>query len=127
IECANCGQTQTPLWRKDAKGQSICNACGLYARLHQRDRPVTMRKAKIARRKRDWSAAQEKMAANNDQVEQGRSKKRKEKTVGAVVLAGENHAEVRAMNIPVNTEHETDESSLCLIEQGTEDQHVSRR
>ncbi|ORZ08533.1 hypothetical protein BCR41DRAFT_294165, partial [Lobosporangium transversale] len=52
IECANCGQTQTPLWRKDAKGQSICNACGLYARLHQRDRPVTMRKTKIARRKR---------------------------------------------------------------------------
>ncbi|KAG0230471.1 putative electron transfer flavoprotein subunit [Mortierella sp. GBA43] len=54
--CANCGQTQTPLWRKDAKGQSICNACGLYARLHQRDRPITMRKTKIARRKRDWSA-----------------------------------------------------------------------
>ncbi|KAK3817245.1 MAG: GATA zinc finger-domain-containing protein, partial [Benniella sp.] len=47
--CANCGQTQTPLWRKDAKGQSICNACGLYARLHQRDRPITMRKTKIAR------------------------------------------------------------------------------
>ncbi|KAI8604482.1 hypothetical protein EDD21DRAFT_291766, partial [Dissophora ornata] len=52
IECANCGQTQTPLWRKDAKGQSICNACGLYARLHQRDRPITMRKSKITRRKR---------------------------------------------------------------------------
>ncbi|OAQ23708.1 GATA-domain-containing protein, partial [Linnemannia elongata AG-77] len=50
--CANCGQTETPLWRKDAKGQSICNACGLYSRLHQRDRPVTMRKSNIARRKR---------------------------------------------------------------------------
>ncbi|KAH7032214.1 hypothetical protein BKA57DRAFT_376671, partial [Linnemannia elongata] len=49
IECANCGQTETPLWRKDAKGQSICNACGLYSRLHQRDRPVTMRKSNIAR------------------------------------------------------------------------------
>ncbi|KAK3847172.1 MAG: hypothetical protein J3R72DRAFT_357569, partial [Linnemannia gamsii] len=52
IECANCGQTETPLWRKDAKGQSICNACGLYSRLHQRDRPVSMRKSNIARRKR---------------------------------------------------------------------------
>ncbi|KAF9180570.1 putative electron transfer flavoprotein subunit [Haplosporangium sp. Z 767] len=130
IECANCGQTQTPLWRKDTKGQSICNACGLYARLHQRDRPVTMRKAKIARRKRDWSAAQEKMTANSDQTEQGRSKKRKEKTTGtasvsvsASTSAGENHAEVRAMNIPVNLEHEADESSLCLMEQGAEDHH----
>ncbi|KAF8943531.1 putative electron transfer flavoprotein subunit [Haplosporangium gracile] len=63
IECANCGQTETPLWRKDAKGQSICNACGLYARLHQRDRPVTMRKSNIARRKRDWTAVQEKKVA----------------------------------------------------------------
>ncbi|KAF9930191.1 putative electron transfer flavoprotein subunit [Linnemannia zychae] len=62
IECANCGQTETPLWRKDSKGQSICNACGLYARLHQRDRPVTMRKSNIARRKRDWVAIHEKKA-----------------------------------------------------------------
>ncbi|KAG0266515.1 putative electron transfer flavoprotein subunit [Mortierella polycephala] len=130
IECANCGQTQTPLWRKDAKGQSICNACGLYARLHQRDRPVTMRKAKIARRKRDWSAAQEKMTANGGQAEQGRSKKRKEKTAGTASVsvptsasAGENHTEVRAMNIPVTSEHEADESSLCLMEQGAEDHH----
>ncbi|KAF9088719.1 Transcription factor GATA-4 [Mortierella sp. AD031] len=68
IECANCGQTETPLWRKDAKGQSICNACGLYARLHQRDRPVTMRKSNIARRKRDWATVQEKKAAAQAQA-----------------------------------------------------------
>ncbi|KAF9977593.1 hypothetical protein BGZ73_005576 [Actinomortierella ambigua] len=54
IECANCSQTQTPLWRKNEHGEPICNACGLYAKLHNRDRPVTMRKAKITRRRRDW-------------------------------------------------------------------------
>ncbi|KAF9912727.1 hypothetical protein EC991_009463 [Linnemannia zychae] len=54
IECANCSQTQTPLWRKNDAGDPICNACGLYAKLHKRDRPVTMRKSKISRRRRDW-------------------------------------------------------------------------
>ncbi|KAG9062480.1 hypothetical protein KI688_005395 [Linnemannia hyalina] len=54
IECANCSQTQTPLWRKNDAGEPICNACGLYAKLHHRDRPVTMRKTKITRRRRDW-------------------------------------------------------------------------
>ncbi|KAF9107658.1 hypothetical protein BGX27_008648 [Mortierella sp. AM989] len=54
IECANCSQTQTPLWRKNEAGEPICNACGLYAKLHNRARPVTMRKSKITRRRRDW-------------------------------------------------------------------------
>ncbi|ORY04203.1 glucocorticoid receptor-like (DNA-binding domain) [Basidiobolus meristosporus CBS 931.73] len=55
IECVNCHQTKTPLWRKNDKGQPICNACGLYSRLHHKDRPVTMRKSKIQRRRRDWA------------------------------------------------------------------------
>lgn len=57
IECANCHQTQTPLWRKNERGESVCNACGLYSRLHHRDRPIEMRKAKIQRRRRDWASS----------------------------------------------------------------------
>ncbi|KAI9279389.1 hypothetical protein BY458DRAFT_503024 [Sporodiniella umbellata] len=54
-ECANCHQTQTPLWRKNDRGEPVCNACGLYAKLHHKDRPAEMRKTTIQRRRRDWA------------------------------------------------------------------------
>lgn len=39
--CANCGATSTPSWRRCPEGRRLlCNACGLYQKLHGRERPL---------------------------------------------------------------------------------------
>lgn len=52
LSCFNCHTTTTPLWRRDEEGNNICNACGLYYKLHGTHRPIGMRKTVIKRRKR---------------------------------------------------------------------------
>ncbi|CAO3599253.1 unnamed protein product [Absidia cylindrospora] len=50
--CFNCKTCSTPLWRRDGDGHTICNACGLYYKLHNVHRPITMKRSIIKRRKR---------------------------------------------------------------------------
>ncbi|XP_062842591.1 GATA binding protein 1a isoform X2 [Trichomycterus rosablanca] len=33
-QCANCQTSTTTLWRRNANGEPVCNACGLYFKLH---------------------------------------------------------------------------------------------
>ncbi|KAH1004636.1 hypothetical protein HUJ05_005428, partial [Dendroctonus ponderosae] len=34
VTCANCKTTNTTLWRRNNQGEPVCNACGLYFKLH---------------------------------------------------------------------------------------------
>ncbi|XP_040204273.1 transcription factor GATA-4 [Rana temporaria] len=52
LSCANCHTTTTTLWRRNAEGEPVCNACGLYMKLHGVPRPLAMKKEGIQTRKR---------------------------------------------------------------------------
>lgn len=49
-ECTNCGTIKTPLWRKDAAGNTLCNACGLFLKLHGSTRPLSLKTDVIRKR-----------------------------------------------------------------------------
>ncbi|KAJ7249143.1 hypothetical protein B0H12DRAFT_1122898 [Mycena haematopus] len=46
-ECSHCHTHRTSVWRRSKSGAKLCNACGVYARLRGRDRPLSLRRNKI--------------------------------------------------------------------------------
>ncbi|XP_021168337.2 GATA-binding factor 2 [Fundulus heteroclitus] len=50
--CSNCETETTSLWRRNAAGEPVCNACGLYYKLHQIQRPLVLKKEEIQTRRR---------------------------------------------------------------------------
>ncbi|XP_078093312.1 transcription factor GATA-4-like [Mustelus asterias] len=52
LSCSNCHTATTTLWRRNAEGEPVCNACGLYMKLHGIPRPLAMKKEGIQTRKR---------------------------------------------------------------------------
>ncbi|XP_052893899.1 probable serine/threonine-protein kinase DDB_G0282963 [Anopheles moucheti] len=52
MSCTNCGTTTTTIWRRNIRGEMVCNACGLYFKLHGVNRPHTMRRDTIHTRRR---------------------------------------------------------------------------
>ncbi|KAJ7342396.1 hypothetical protein DFH08DRAFT_703721, partial [Mycena albidolilacea] len=46
-ECSHCHTHRTSVWRRSKTGAKLCNACGVYARLRGRDRPLILRRNKI--------------------------------------------------------------------------------
>lgn len=46
-KCSHCGTHQTSVWRRSKTGAQLCNACGVYARLRGKPRPLSLKRNKI--------------------------------------------------------------------------------
>lgn len=46
-ECSHCHTHRTSVWRRSKTGAQLCNACGVYARLRGKDRPLSLKRKKI--------------------------------------------------------------------------------
>ncbi|MBN3302824.1 transcription factor GATA-3 isoform X1 [Amia ocellicauda] len=68
--CANCQTTTTTLWRRNANGDPVCNACGLYFKLHNINRPLTMKKEGIQTRNRKMSSKSKKSKKSHDSMDE---------------------------------------------------------
>ncbi|KAG7664132.1 GAT1 [[Candida] subhashii] len=52
VSCTNCHTRTTPLWRRDPNGHPLCNACGLFLKLHGVVRPLSLKTDVIKKRQR---------------------------------------------------------------------------
>ena len=50
--CTNCFTQTTPLWRRNPEGHPLCNACGLFLKLHGVVRPLSLKTDIIKKRNR---------------------------------------------------------------------------
>lgn len=50
--CTNCFTQTTPLWRRNPEGHPLCNACGLFLKLHGVTRPMSLKTDVIKKRNR---------------------------------------------------------------------------
>ncbi|KAK9460616.1 uncharacterized protein V1516DRAFT_639358 [Lipomyces oligophaga] len=54
--CTNCHTQTTPLWRRDPDGHPLCNACGLFLKLHGVVRPLSLKTDVIKKRNRSGAS-----------------------------------------------------------------------
>lgn len=55
-QCTNCRTKTTPLWRRNPEGELLCNACGLFLKLHGEVRPLKLKTNIIKKRNRSGSS-----------------------------------------------------------------------
>ncbi|KAL1920053.1 uncharacterized protein VTP21DRAFT_1199 [Calcarisporiella thermophila] len=59
VSCSNCATRTTPLWRRSPDGQTLCNACGLFLKLHGVVRPLSLKTDVIRKRNRKEKSGKE--------------------------------------------------------------------
>lgn len=62
--CSHCGATATPSWRRNIFGVRLCNACGLYEKIHQRPRLSPLQDGTTRVRRKPSMEVQSRTCAN---------------------------------------------------------------
>lgn len=86
--CFNCGTSKTSLWRRDQGGNPLCNACGLFYKLHGVNRPLSMKKDVIRKRNRG------KVSSGSFIDQEVKKKKEKEERVGMIGIPIPTHSRI---------------------------------
>ncbi|KAI9596011.1 hypothetical protein BDF19DRAFT_384682 [Syncephalis fuscata] len=73
VFCSNCYTNNTPLWRRDDQSNVLCNACGLYLKLHQERRPLSLKTDVIKKRQRYDTPKKSKKAKTGEEASEENS------------------------------------------------------
>ncbi|KAK9373035.1 uncharacterized protein V1513DRAFT_433210 [Lipomyces chichibuensis] len=95
--CTNCHTQTTPLWRRDPEGQPLCNACGLFLKLHGVVRPLSLKTDVIKKRNRGGAGVAGAVGSASGLNRSG-SKKATKKNAIVAVAAGP---------VPIRTDSES--------------------
>ncbi|CAH6723758.1 hypothetical protein CLIB1444_19S01244 [[Candida] jaroonii] len=68
VSCTNCHTKTTPLWRRNADGQPLCNACGLFLKLHGVVRPLSLKTDVIKKRQRGTNSSKKITVKDGDDL-----------------------------------------------------------
>ncbi|KAK9720632.1 hypothetical protein K7432_004008 [Basidiobolus ranarum] len=99
--CSNCNTTTTPLWRRDDKGNTLCNACGLYLKLHHEMRPLSMKTDIIKKRQRydSGQTTSTKRSVKKQKPEQQQSAPlQPHQVAGPTIVSPQNQAQIYLMS-----------------------------
>lgn len=80
LQCTNCHTRKTPLWRRNPEGEPLCNACGLFLKLHGETRPMRLKTDVIKKRNRSKRSNKpgQSQDSNQDGSAQGSSQSQKQ-------------------------------------------------
>lgn len=114
--CTNCFTQTTPLWRRNPEGHPLCNACGLFLKLHGVVRPLSLKTDIIKKRNRGGGTgggSGERPAGN--QLHQGTNSSRTKKPARKTTL----HQGTTASPVQSNKEMDIHNSSTSGTKSGS--------
>ncbi|KAI9163414.1 Nitrogen regulatory protein areA [Paramyrothecium foliicola] len=106
--CTNCFTQTTPLWRRNPEGQPLCNACGLFLKLHGVVRPLSLKTDVIKKRNRGSGA----------NLAVGGSSTRSKKTMSAAASRKNSTLSIAAVAAAVNNHNNATNNASSSMTNG---------